>query len=643
MQAIKATDIFQIKTLSKPQAAGDTVFYVENRIDQDQNAYLSAIYAYARGKRRRLRFGTNGDHDNNPQVSPNQHLLAFTAPDAAGKTQIYMQPVTGGSAQQFTSSPYGINTYAWRADGNVLYYVEAQRPERHPNRDATRITRLNYHSNGRGILPENGQYVLQRQELKRKTPLEVYRQSEEFALDAVDHQDHYVALSMAAADPEVSGIASQNLLVDVRTGAVTTIATQAPRGDFKAAAFSPDGSQLLMVGSTQATAVDLSQHLYTYNLASGSFSSAQTDQNLEIGDELAADTQQNLSGRTAAFGPSGEYFAISCQKGAVGLYQGPELAPLLTGMRHITDFSIQPDGSGIYFTVSSPTVPSQLAYYSFERGLESTLYDPNRTYSRNHRIVAPQEFSYKRGTMTIQGWYYAPTQSGKHAATLYIHGGPHAAYGYTFFHELQVQASRGYGVIAVNPRGSASYGPDFKAAVLQDYGGEDYQDLMAGVDAAMKLDPDIDPERLYCTGGSYGGFMSNWVETHTDRFRAVVTARSISNWVSFFGTSDIGHTFTPREMQANFQGDLSDPATLWKYSPLAYVDQAVTPILIMHGEEDLRCPISQGEEFYVGLKKHGVTCEFLRFPHSNHELSRSGDPRLRVQRIQAIIDWFARF
>nr|WP_263849036.1 S9 family peptidase [Lacticaseibacillus nasuensis] len=223
---------------------------------------------------------------------------------------------------------------------------------------------------------------------------------------------------------------------------------------------------------------------------------------------------------------------------------------------------------------------------------------------------------------------------------LYIHGGPQAGYGYTFFHEMQVLASAGYGVINVNPRGGLGYGQDFTAAVIGHYGEGDYEDLMMSVDEAMKLDKTIDAKRLYVTGGSYGGFMTNWVVGHTDRFKAAATARSIANWISFYGTSDIGYYFTPWEITGEWTGDVNDIETLWRYSPLAYADHVKTPTLVLHGEQDQRCPIGQGEEFYTALKLRGVDTKFIRFPQSNHELSRSGLPNLRIVRMQAIMDWF---
>ncbi len=219
---------------------------------------------------------------------------------------------------------------------------------------------------------------------------------------------------------------------------------------------------------------------------------------------------------------------------------------------------------------------------------------------------------------------------------LEIHGGPHTQYGCSFFYEFQLLANNGFGVLFTNPRGSHGYGQDFVDAVRGDYGGNDYADLMLAVDHVVKF-PWVDKERLGVTGGSYGGFMTNWIVGHTNRFKGAVTHRSISNWLSFYGVSDIGYTFTEYELLGN---PWDNAALLLKHSPITYVKNVVTPILVLHSEQDMRCPIEQGEQFYVYLKKLGVKTRLVRFPGSNHELTRSGKPKLRLENLRQVVGWF---
>jgi acylaminoacyl-peptidase len=209
-------------------------------------------------------------------------------------------------------------------------------------------------------------------------------------------------------------------------------------------------------------------------------------------------------------------------------------------------------------------------------------------------------------------------------------------YGYGFFFEFQLLINRGYAVIYSNPRGGEGFGQEFVKAVNGHYGEMDYDDLLVWTDVAIKHTGWIDENRIGVTGGSYGGFMTNWIVGHTDRYAAAVTQRSISNWTSFHGVSDIGYTFLDRELLIDLFKDFEQA---WKFSPIAYVENVKTPLLIIHSEQDMRCPIEQGEQFYVALKKLKKEVEMARFPGSNHELSRSGKPVLRVARLNQILRW----
>lgn len=202
---------------------------------------------------------------------------------------------------------------------------------------------------------------------------------------------------------------------------------------------------------------------------------------------------------------------------------------------------------------------------------------------------------------------------------------------------MQVLADKGYAVLFTNPRGSHGYGQTFVNAVRGDYGGMDYADIMSGVDYVLEHFDFIDETRLGVTGGSYGGFMTNWIVGHTDRFKAAVTQRSISNWLSFYGVSDIGYFFTEWEVGCNVW---DDPERLWHHSPLKYVKNIQTPLLILHSEKDYRCPIEQAEQLFIALKHLKRETKLVRFPEANHDLSRSGPPALRLERLNHIVGWF---
>lgn len=239
-------------------------------------------------------------------------------------------------------------------------------------------------------------------------------------------------------------------------------------------------------------------------------------------------------------------------------------------------------------------LPGDLFRIAIHSGIEERLTRVNDPLLDEIEISVPESFwTEVEDGRRVQGWVMKPVgfkEGVSYPAILEIHGGPHAMYSNSFFHEFQLLAAQGYTVIYTNPGGSRGYGQSFTNVVLGDYGGRDYTDLLSAVDEAILQFPFIHPERLGVTGGSYGGFMTNWIVGHTDRFRAAVTQRSISNWLSMYGVSDIGYSFTEDEVGGNPWEDFE---LLWRQSPLAYVQQINTPLLILHGEQDLRCPIEQ--------------------------------------------------
>jgi acylaminoacyl-peptidase len=222
---------------------------------------------------------------------------------------------------------------------------------------------------------------------------------------------------------------------------------------------------------------------------------------------------------------------------------------------------------------------------------------------------------------------------------LTIHGGPAGQYGYDWYHEFQVYASRGWAVFFCNPRGSTGYGQKFERGIELNWGGNDYVDVMNGVDAVLAKYPWIDRERLGVTGGSYGGYLTNWIVSHTNRFKAAVTLRSISNFVSDDGTRDgaYGHA-------DDFGGDIFEKTDLyWDRSPLKYAKNVKTPTLVLHSDNDYRVPIEQGEQWFRALRHFGVPSEIVFFPRENHNLTRTGEPKHLVESINWQVYWFDRY
>lgn len=649
-EPVQAKDLFAIKTISQPQLTQDTVFFLENRVDEATNTYRAALKGMDLETHDRLRFAIPGQSVSQYEIAPDGEQLLYLAADDKKKTQIFIQPIYGGSPRQLTALPEGVDQARWNADSTGVYFTNTAypKPPKRPELPQPKvITRLPFLMNGQGVLREDGTHHLQYLPVTEKEPKDLLARPDDFSLDAVDPSGRFLALS-ASPDPFNPKDFRQGVyLFEIATKALTWITESQEHGSFSGVDFSEDGTGILLYGTDNHVPNVAENHIWFYDIEGESLTDTAVDHPLEEGPgEIVADTQQKLSGRAAQYVTADYFLASGFSHGRVSLYQAStngELSEAVGGDRHITDFCVGPDQHTVAFTYSDFETPSVLAVCDLITEDEKDLYNPNTSWQNHHAIGGAEEFTYQTGDgLTMEGWYMAPISESadqQHPAILYVHGGPLAAYGYTFFHEMQTLVNAGYGVILINPRGSLGYGEDFAGGVIGAYGQGDYQDLMAGLDEALKRDPRIDPAKLYVCGGSYGGFMTNWIETHTDRFAAAVTMRSISNWVSMYGNSDIGYFFNAWELQGEWNAPI-DPQLYWQFSPLAYVDQAKTPILVLHSEEDHRCPIGQGEEFYTSLKLHGVETAFVRYPGSNHELSRSGFPNLRIDRMQRIQDWF---
>jgi len=267
----------------------------------------------------------------------------------------------------------------------------------------------------------------------------------------------------------------------------------------------------------------------------------------------------------------------------------------------------------------------------------------NEWVSESKKISSPERIAFETEPgITIEGWILKPVDfdsNKKYPTILDIHGGPKTVYGEVFYHEMQYWANEGYAVIFCNPRGSDGRGNEF-SDIRKKYGTVDYDDLMKFTDIMLKTYSFIDKKRLGVTGGSYGGFMTNWIIGHTDRFAAAASQRSISNWISDFGTTDIGYYFTDNEMGGT---PWNNHEKLWFHSPLKYADKAKTPTLFIHSQEDYRCWLAEGLQMFTALKYHGVEARLCMFKGENHELSRSGKPKHRIRRLKEITGWMNKY
>ena len=349
-------------------------------------------------------------------------------------------------------------------------------------------------------------------------------------------------------------------------------------------------------------------------------------------------------GRLWRITPEGQVYHVITQEGSARIVRiekdGPEV--MITQKTGSVDAIALWEGK-LYMIAMRDLRLQEIYELDPATGKERRLTSFNEDFHETHSLAVPLpcDFINAAGD-AVQGWVIPPVgyiPGKKYPAILDIHGGPKTAYGDVYYHEMQLWASRGYFVFYCNPRGSDGMGDEF-GFLMTRYGTVDYEDIMAFTDIVLERWPDIDPQRLGVTGGSYGGYMTNWIVGHTHRFAAAASQRSISNWITDEGASDWSYQYSPHRFGGVSARLKLDEA--WASSPLKYADYAETPMLFIHSDEDFRCPLGEALQFYTNIINRGVEARLCLFKGENHELSRSGSPKNRVKRLQEITDWMDR-
>ena len=401
-----------------------------------------------------------------------------------------------------------------------------------------------------------------------------------------------------------------------------------------------DDATCVVVGSdTKEFGLNQNREVYSVGIESGTMTSLTPGWDKSVGTSIAGDCR-NGGGPTLRVDEDRIYVTATerTHSQVVRLRVGMSPEVLVDAPGSIDSYAVSGD------TILTMELRQQALQelYAYRGGEGKAVTSLNAESLEGRDVSAPEPFSvFSLDGTELDAWVIRPLDfdpSASYPAVLTIHGGPRAAYGDIFFHQMQAMAGRGYVVLISNPHGGSGRGNAF-ADIRGKYGTIDYEDLMAVVDAALERFPFIDRDRLGVMGGSYGGFMSNWIIGHTDRFSAAVSQRSIANWIHKFCTTDIGYYFNKDQMSATpWEEGGSDK--MWWHSPLRYADRAKTPTLFIHSEQDYRCWLPEGIQMFTALRYHGVESRLVMFREENHELSRSGKPKHRIRRLEEILAWF---
>lgn len=661
---ITADDLTRLHFVGDPQVSpdGHRILFAKKIVDAEKNKYITNLFTV--DLEGHVQQWTGGDAGaGHGRWSPDGSQIAFISGREGKNGQIFLLPTSGGEARKLSSLPEGsLGDFKWSPDGKWIAFTfretdpvwtEAAKKEREAKNASTPPRVINtpwYRLDGDGYFLDQRHevYVL---EVATGEHRKIYNGCSLgwYSYDWSPNSQELVVAHLRGKRPMFEPEDVKLVRVDLN-GQVWDL-ENIPYGPKEAVRWSPDGKWIAFLGNEHKTGWGcMNQRLYVIPADGGMGRCLTANDDYCLSVSTLSDTREMATDAVVEWSPDSKAVYLSVghhgavQLGFCEIEKGG--ITLLTKGHHVLQIgNISPDGERVACIFGKATKPNEVAVYDISAHGEEpqVLTHFNKDFLEEVKLSEPEEIWLESPDgWKVQAWAMQPTEympPRRYPAVLEVHGGPHAQYGWGFFHEFQLLAANGYAVVYSNPRGSKGYGEEHCAAIKGNWGDRDWEDIQT-VMRWMQHQPHIHPGQMGIMGGSYGGYMTNWAIGHTNDFRAAITDRCVSNLVSFGGNHDfvqVEDIYWP----GVFYGDITK---LWEQSPIAHFKNVKTPTLIIHSEGDFRCNIEQAEQVYAALCQLGVDSRFVRYPlNTSHGMSRSGPIDLRLHRLGEILAWWEKY
>ena len=628
---------------------GKNFIYTVKKCDKKKNKYFTNLFLASTDGAEIYQFTYGDENDTSPKWSPDGKWLAFLS-DREEKTNVYVIPTKGGESKRITDLEGIITNLEWMPNSKSLIFSFCPKDKEKKKKDlkgaplVREIDRMYYKADGSGYRPK-GKFHIYKVNVKSGKKQQLTKSEwDDFSAIPSPNGKKIAFVSNRHKDYEYNMNLFDIWTIDQDGKNLKKVST--PKGPKWSISWSPNGKYIAYIGNEHYKDYTgaINHYLWIVPVKGGKARKLSKDFDRTLVNVSVDDIGESFNSFPPCWSGNGKEIIFSASdEGNHHLFsidvKTRKIEKITEKDMQLYNYSYNQKRDKLVFTYSQPTSPANIAVMGRRTKRTELNINYNEQFLKGIRLSEPERFWFKgaKGDK-VEGWILKPPnlkKNKKYPLIVEVHGGPHAQYPNSYFHEFQMLAGAGYVVFYSNPHGSQGYGEKFARALVNNWGVPDSKDIMNAINILSKKRY-IDKKRMGVTGGSYGGFMTNWLIGHTDIFKAACTQRCVSNLITMTGTSDGGFMMA-KEFGKPWWKDLQN---YWRMSPLKFVKRMKTPLLIIHSENDFRAPIEQAEQLYIALKLQKREVKFIRYPEESHGLSRHGRLDRRIDRLNKIRGWF---